>query len=109
MKYPEMSRVIKKPIKINADIPVTERSLEQQHNSNSSRVPIISIIKPKKSLNTDLNVRGITKAIDEKTQNTPREDTQGTIPREDTTIRGDTAPKGETEHTAEDLEVQKKI
>jgi hypothetical protein len=100
-KYPEVSRVIKKSIKINADIPVTERSLEQH---NSSRVPIISIIKPKKVLNNDLNVRGITKCIDEKTQNTPREDT---IPR------GDTAPKGDglgdcTAET-EDIEQQKKM
>ena len=56
-----------KSVKINADIPVTEQSLGKH---NSSRVPIISVMKapaPKKGKNGDLCIKGITKFIDEKT------------------------------------------
>ena len=84
-KYPEpfpLSRMIKKSIKINADIPVTEQSLEKH---NSSRVPIISIIKQKKALKGDLVVKGVTKFIDEK----------NITPRGDTTSRGLSPPVGD--------------
>lgn len=55
-----------KTLKINADIPVTEQSLEQ-HN-NSSRMPVISIIKQKLRVqNGDLCIKGVPKLIDDKT------------------------------------------